>query len=173
MAHLPDLQLAPSFHPDCCLSLSHHIIATILEALQDGRGIILSIGAGSGLLEALLLQAMPDLPIEGIEVSHGMNKYLPEQHFDVVQGTAALYARASLASTLVFVYPRQTDLVHRYIQQYKHNSVLRRIIWIGPILDWEDFKSCFDIPQLTIAQTTSLSQFELMVVLEKTSTREG
>ncbi|CAL00406.1 hypothetical protein An15g02520 [Aspergillus niger] len=108
----------------------------------------LSIGCGSGLLEALILHNHPNLQITGIEVSASVNRYLAEENFDVVSGTWDLYARAPQAAAWMFVYPREPKLVSKYIEMYADDengseSSVQMILWLGPRADWADYEPCF------------------------------
>ena len=115
---LPELTSQPKHHPDCCLSLSTRLLdvltAIFAPETEQGAGarLVLSVGSGTGLLEALLLArwSNPDpehpsgagmhdgeplvpvvtttaMTIKGIEVRPSINKYLPEANLGIVRGT--------------------------------------------------------------------------------------
>ena len=124
---LPRLTDEPKHHPDCCISLSTRLLDVLTAAFvygaplsgesaaktvpgpakkaENARGLVLSIGSGTGLLEALLLArwSNPSLhqgssgvdndayravtTVKGIEVRSSINKYLPAANFGVVRGT--------------------------------------------------------------------------------------
>ncbi|KAF2664093.1 hypothetical protein BT63DRAFT_429628 [Microthyrium microscopicum] len=137
---LPALGSSPTFHPDCCLSLSTTIIATIADKLSGHGDLVLSVGSGSGLLETILTQHDSHLQIEGVEVSQNdqtVNTYLPEERIHVVNGTWAVSPLALLCSALLFVYPRDPSLLARYIQGAAASPNLEAVVWIGPKVDWD------------------------------------
>lgn len=155
---LPSLSLSPIRHQHCCLSLSSTLLNTVHRHITDITGqqsppsTSLSIGSGTGLFEALLLRHLqtdlsPDITIEGVEVeqsSHGLlNRYLPEQYHGAVRSTRDLTPRVDDDDVrgLIFVYPRQPDLVSRYIQRLRsqRRNVDAVVIWLGPQADWTEF----------------------------------
>lgn len=155
---LPKLDDTPTRHPDFCLSISTKLIHTITSILssngpQRNDNLILSVGSGSGLLEAHLLKHVTSLPkststftIRGVEVrspptAAPVNKYLPEQHSATVRGTWELSTLLDAADTLLFVYPREPGLVNRYLAARPES--LRVVLWLGPCADWEVFGGCF------------------------------
>lgn len=168
---LSDLNDHPSRHPDFCLSISTKLIHTLTTVLttngpEGSNNLILSVGSGSGLLEAHLLSHIVALPkstpkftIQGVEVRSSptaapVNKYLPEQHSATVRGTWELSPLLESADTLLFVYPRDPELVRRYLSS--RPASLRLVLWLGPRADWEVFGGCFQ----------GLEGFEDVVVIE-------
>lgn len=188
---LPAVELGdkPSRHPHCCLSLSTKLLDVLTETCfgkaDDGGGgdgpcrTVLSVGSGTGLLEALWQQHLSspspyqhrrEYRIEGVEVrlksaaanaSAVCNMYLPEQAINAVR-SAADVVTSRLAGDegdggdvvgVVFVYPRQPELVSRYVRAlgdgYGGSGGRRRgfvVVWLGPVADWHDgFKACFDV----------------------------
>ena len=121
MNNLPQLTHEPEHHPDCCLSLSTKLldVLTAIFAPKNAKDaetrLVLSVGSGTGLLEALLLDRWsapqpqhpsgpdvhdggPPIPttatstgvvmtIQGVEVHPSVNKHLPEANLCVVRGT--------------------------------------------------------------------------------------
>ncbi|KAH6884192.1 hypothetical protein B0T10DRAFT_493725 [Thelonectria olida] len=158
---------APIRHADCCLSLS----LKLLEVLTDVCGqncnraanrkqTVLSIGSGTGLLEALLLehfqsqsarQKQENIRIEGVEVQQlgtkaHLNKYLPDYAAITVRGTWEISPRMrdSDVSILMFTYPRQAALVTQYAQAaLQPDSGIMLMVWLGPVADWDEFEPCF------------------------------
>ncbi|KAI0190708.1 hypothetical protein EV127DRAFT_78932 [Xylaria flabelliformis] len=145
MTSLPLLTHEPTRHPGCCLSLSEPLLAiigTLLDSIphldnrsHDGHkpepALILSIGSGTGLLEELLHVhlnnddhvSVKNWRVEGVEVNPAVNIYLPEDRINHVLGTwAVLDTRAHEATVLMFVYPRDGALVHRYIDAFMTSS---------------------------------------------------
>jgi hypothetical protein len=160
---LPKLLKKPQHFPDCCLGLSAALIRRI-EQLLPPAALVLSIGSGTGLFEALLQESLPSITVEGVEVSHTVNKYLSADRLNVVGGTWDICSRTSEASILVFVYPREPKLIRRYLQEYGQS--IRRILWIGPRADWPDFKpvlgesNFFDIKEI---DDSGLAPYEMLV----------
>ena len=149
-----DLGDKPSRHPHCCLSLSAKLLDVLTEtcfgkADEDSarlgpRRTVLSVGSGTGLLEALWQQPLSSSPspcqhrreyrIEGVEVrlksaavnaSAVCNMYLPEQAINAVRSAAdVVTSRLAVGDEgdggdvvgVVFVYPRQPGLVSRYVR---------------------------------------------------------
>lgn len=168
---IPKLNYHPSRHLDLCLSISTkliHSLTTILttNAPETSNNLILSVGSGSGLLEAHLLNHLSSLPnstsrftVQGVEVRSSptaapVNKHLPEQHSTTVRGTWELSPLLKSADTLLFVYPRDPELIRRYLAA--RPASLRLVLWLGPRADWEVFGGCFQ----------GLEGFEDVVVIE-------
>jgi hypothetical protein len=140
---LPTLTQTPKAHPGCCLALSAPLIAYLHSLLPSAPQLVLSIGSGFGLLEALLLASPPTLlHIIGVEVDPSPNVYLPPSNHRTVYGTRFLEPLAGEATTWLFVYPRRVGLVNEYLTKYGEGSV-KHIIWIGPRADWDDYDGCF------------------------------
>ncbi|ETS82876.1 hypothetical protein PFICI_04752 [Pestalotiopsis fici W106-1] len=192
------LDKEPTRHPDCCLSLSSTLLDVLTSivshcaARTNADQLVLSIGSGSGLLEALLLErwaggatnGVSHLFIEGVEVQKPggdtpslLNKYLPEQHHSAVKGTWDLSPRAADAVVLIFVYPRSPALLRRYLEEATCEEALGRnrfqlAIWLGPKCDWTEFEGCFAgfsgwnlrvIPD----EESGLFGYEMLAVLER------
>lgn len=195
---LPDLNSgeSPIRHSDCCLAISTKLLRLLTEyssvtAPRDHTSTILSIGSGTGLLEALWLAYLADdsfnkLSVEGVEVHsvitrESVNKYLPEQAFTTVHGTWGLTPRLgdSEVTALLFVYPRQPKLVSDYIQACaREHPSIKTIIWLGPNADWAVFEPCFDtsrgegsssfsIVTRMEGEDAGIDSYEMMVVLKR------
>ncbi|GKZ30563.1 hypothetical protein AbraIFM66950_009574 [Aspergillus brasiliensis] len=171
---IPHLTDSPTPFPNCCLSISSTLINHLARLLPPKPAFTLSIGCGSGLLEALILHNHPHLQITGIEVSASVNRYLAEEDFDVVSGTWDLYARAPQAAAWMFVYPREPKLVSKYIEMYGDGSEssVQMILWLGPRADWADYEPCFrDSPFSDVSipdpDEVGLVGFEMLAVMRR------
>lgn len=185
---LPELSDTPSRHPDFCLSISTKLIHTLTTIIANNdpvgnNNLILSVGSGSGLLEALLLKHLDALPdstseftIQGVEVRSSpteapVNKYLPEQHYTTVRGTWELSPLLETADTLLFIYPRDPGLVTRYLAA--RPASLRVVLWLGPRADWEVFGGCFqglegfmDV-DIIDGESAGVAGFEMIAVIRR------
>lgn len=183
---LPELSEAPSRHPDFCLSVSTKLIHTLTAIIANNgpvsnQNLVLSVGSGSGLLEAHLQKNLNSLPdsiskftIQGVEVRSSpteapVNKYLPEQHYTTVRGTWELSPLLEDADTLLFVYPRDPVLVSRYLAA--RPASLRVVLWLGPRADWEVFGGCFqglegfmDVDIIN-GENAGVASFEMIAVI--------
>ncbi|EWG40046.1 hypothetical protein FVEG_02616 [Fusarium verticillioides 7600] len=201
-----DLQGAPIRSPDCCLSLSYKLFRNLVNAIPNTTlsldhakretPTVLSIGSGSGLLEALFLDYINShrqrgsfghamVSIEGVEVQQlGMrehvNSYLPEQAIHTVRGSWDVTSRLqdSDVSALMFVYPRQPALISQYIKVIAEQDLkVEAIVWLGPMVDWEVFEPCFNTGhescQFVVVGTkhgseAGLDEYESMAVARRT-----
>ena len=136
---LPQLSDIAVLYPDCCCPISKSLIITLASSLAVNPDTVVSIGSGSGLLEAFLLQQSRHLDIYGVEVSGSINRYLPDVNMHIVRGTWDLSSLAQDAAIWIFVYPRDIQIIRRYFQLYGTGSV-RRIIWIGPLADLQELE---------------------------------
>ncbi|KAI8672513.1 hypothetical protein NCS56_00714300 [Fusarium sp. Ph1] len=193
---LPSLQDAPIRHPNCCLSFSSKLIEILTRifsstANPDGTSTVLSIGSGSGLLEALLLahveakdgSGAPSFNVEGVEVQQlsgkpPVNRYLPEQAIYTVRGTWDVVSRLQDpgVTALMFVYPRQPALVTEYIKAIAEQDLrIQTIVWLGPMADWDVFEPCFlannehqtELEKIQ-GEEAGLDGYEMMAVLRRT-----
>ncbi|KAJ4142270.1 hypothetical protein NW754_009720 [Fusarium falciforme] len=198
---LPSLHDAPVRHPNCCLSFSSKLIKILTRifsstANPDGTSTVLSIGSGSGLLEALLLahvEAKDDsgaasFNVEGVEVQQlsgkpPVNRYLPEQAIYTVRGTWDVVTRLqdSDVTALMFVYPRQPTLVTEYIKAIAEQDLgIQTIVWLGPMADWDVFETCFvakdehqaELEKMQGAEA-GLDGYEMMAVLKITGKKQN
>ena len=170
MNTLPELTSAPNHHPDCCCSLSIRLVNTLVNQIPMTPTFcsIISIGSGTGLLEAILLHKRPTLSIKAIEVSHTINKYMLENDLCTLLGTWSVCPLAADAQVWLFVYPREVNLLRRYTQSYGSQTV-ELIIWIGPRADFADYAKamCLSGWILTVFKDCGLSKYELMATWEK------
>lgn len=142
---LPEISAdSPVVHPGCCLALSTPLLSYLREALlpPNPTTLVLSVGSGYGLLEALLLEPPSPLNLIGVEVAPSPNTYLPAEQHSIVPGSRFLEPLAAEAGTWLFVYPRRVGLIEEYLRAYGQGAV-RKVVWIGPVADWEDYEGCF------------------------------
>jgi hypothetical protein len=199
---LPRLTDIPTRHADCCLSISNKLINVLSEVItrvpRDGTSdvatTVLSIGSGTGLLEAILLAALGHMAhsqgaaapvsIEGVEVYQAgtapVNRYLPEQAINTVRGTWHVSPRVGDddVCTVFFVYPRLPALVSEYAELISAGTSSRcdTIVWLGPRADWADFEPCFradgpgagkfGVARILEGGDAGLVEYEIMVVLK-------
>ncbi len=146
---------SPIHFPDCCSSLSVSLMEHLASLLPPDPALTLSIGSGTGLLEALLLVQRPTLNLKAVEVPTTNNKYMPADRVEIVNRSRDLCNLAVDASAWMFIYPRDTWLMQKYVQDFGVQKC-ELIIWIGPKADhpeiendllgemWikEDFEDC-------------------------------
>lgn len=185
---LPQLSDDALRYPDFCLSISTglvHLLSSILNSCTADHQptLVLSVGSGSGLLEAHLdahWSEDPDchIAIEGVEVratddAKSVNKYLPEDRQSTVRGTWEVSPRLGQAGALMFVYPREPGLVAKYIQTVQEipNGPLTIAVWLGPKADWESFEEYFaNVPGFgkpEVLQGFGMAEFEMMAYIRK------
>lgn len=139
------LTTEPKHHPECCLSLSHRLFLRLTdlvrEELEASRGdfLLLSVGCGTGFFEAALNahlqeQNLFQTRVEGVEVASADTQHLSSELVHRVRGTRDICRRAEAADILMFVYPREGELVKRYCTQFGKN--IRMVLWLGPRADW-------------------------------------
>lgn len=139
MAKYGEFTQAPALYAGCCLSLSMGLFALLLEWLPSQPKLTLSIGCGTGLLEAALVDLMR-MNVEGVEVSsHPGPQHLASNRMHSVSGYRELLPRAIEASAWLWVYPRQPDLFRRYLERYSDGAI-EVIVWVGPKQDWPDYE---------------------------------
>ena len=169
MGPLPCLTVMPVHHPDCCASLSSTLISKILQFLPPRPSFTISIGSGTGLLEALILQARPEVHLEAVEVPGlTLNRYLLEESTHVVSGTWDLCSRASRATVWMFVYPRETSLVRQYFEELGTRNV-KGLVWLGPRADYVAINQF--MPSIWVLEMLDGcgSQYELLAVWRRIS----
>lgn len=190
----------PIRHADCCLALSTKLLSITASELSndiepDRASIVLSVGSGTGLLEAMLIQYLDstchqetsrNLSIEGIEVQqlndeYQANKYLPEYAINTVRGTWNLSSRLDDpdVSGLMFVYPREKSLVSKYLEAISSKgSKVQTVIWLGPQADWSEFEPCFQIAtpngeklferiESRVGDDVGIAPYEVMVIARR------
>ncbi|KAG2419985.1 hypothetical protein HFD88_004782 [Aspergillus terreus] len=164
------LSPSPEMFPDCCLAISRTLITYLASILPQKPGFTISIGSGSGLLEALIAHCHPTVRVEGVEVNSSVNRYLPEEDIHVVGGTWGLHSRVSQARAWMFVYPREPKLVTKYLDEYSDKAEV--IVWLGPRVDWADYEPCFResaFSEVSLPADVGVAPYEMLVVLERKS----
>lgn len=193
---LPPLSAEPKRYSNFCLSISlpliHNLTGIFTEAAnKSNSSLILSVGSGSGLLEAHLQSHWSstldcNLSIHGVEIHTGdnarpVNRYLPEQNCNTVRATWQLSPDLHAAAALLFVYPRDVDLVSRYVEavQARENSPLQVVVWLGPRADFDTFAGCLqgasncDVQHhvkfgpVEVIETSSLAEYEIMAIVHR------
>jgi hypothetical protein len=129
---------------DLCPAISKPLIHTLVDRLPASPALTLSVGCGSGLLEALTLHAgehvcHKTLDIRGVEVSDCTITHLPNRRVYHVSSTTSVHDDALLASSFLFVYPRQAELVARYLDA-SLDGALEQLVWLGHRNDWPELE---------------------------------
>lgn len=162
---LNELDDEPRHFPDCCAGISKPLLATLRDRLPPSPNTVLSVGSGCGLLEALLLHVAGDsLNLYGVEVRSCANKHLPPDRLIRVSGTTALHPDAILASSLMFVYPRQPDLVAAYLDAAM-GGALEQVVWIGHRNDWAEYEGLLQthFHKIELVAESGMPSYELLV----------
>lgn len=128
----------------CCPGVSKPLIDSILDRLPPGEALILSVGSGSGLFEAILLGiARKDrkrcLNLFGVELPPCVNRHLPENRLLRVACSKSLHPEAFLASAWLFVYPREATLVAMYLDAFM-DGAMETLMWLGHRNDWPEME---------------------------------
>nr|POF17330.1 hypothetical protein CFP56_65197 [Quercus suber] len=163
---LSQLTLEPRAFSDSCASLSWPLITALTTRLPVSPELVLSVGCGAGLLEAMLLHATQSkINIRGVEVLSCANKHLPAQNFWQVATTMSIHPDAVLASALMFVYPRQPTLIARYLETCMSGAV-EQVIWLGHRSDWPDASSLLQkfFTSLEYTEGPAVAAYELLVI---------
>ena len=170
MKKVPRLSKDPTHVADCCTSLSAALLSTLVAILPRQPALTLSVGSGTGLLEALIMRQCSDIRLQATEVSETVNQYLPRESMNIVHGTWALRALAGEAAAWMFVYPRQASLLQNYIKEYGKRAVMT-IVWLGPRVDFAEHREAFE--QLgsswtvEIVEDCGISTYEILAVWRK------
>jgi hypothetical protein len=165
-APLADVGDEPRQFAGCCLAISKPLLQALASALPRDPNLILSVGCGSGFLEGLLLQMLPgELNLFGVEVPSATCDYLPAGRVLKVPGTRALHSDAIIASVLMFVYPRVSELIASYVNAFA-DGALEKLVWLGHRSDWADSeKIVYDsFVDVNIVHDAGLPAHEIMVV---------
>jgi hypothetical protein len=163
------LSSSPSRFPDCCLSISTNLLTTLTNLLPKRPAFTLSIGSGSGLLEGLLSHSNTEISVEGVEVASTVNRYIAEEDMHVAAGAWDLYSRAKEAKAWMFVYPRESKLISRYIEIYGGGDV-EIIVWLGPKIDWIDHEAVFRgsvFNEVRVLEEVGLACYETAIVARR------
>ena len=171
MKGLPRLSSEPTQYSDCCCTLSEPLMMTLARLLPPDPSITLSIGCGTGLLEAILLRYCPGLRLRAIEVKREVICYLSDEIFEIAKGTWDLCPSAAVAAAWIFIYPRETALVDGYRKKFGQGAVTL-VIWIGPRADLSDYEEIFRGSWTKhIHEDCGLSQYETMISWERRLSR--
>lgn len=145
---LPQLAFEAQTFPDSCLSLSIPLLNAIRARLPPAPAVTLSIGSGTGLVEALM-QSLPRQPcplnLVSVEVAPSPNKYHAPHR--TVPGTWALEPLAEEAAAWLFVYPKQVALVRAYMATTLSGVNAGgpdTVVYVGPRMDWDEFRGAFE-----------------------------
>lgn len=128
----------------------------------------LSIGSGSGVLEALLLHKHPELDLKAVEVPTSNNKYMPADRLEIVNGCRDLCDLAADASAWMFVYPRDVWLLREYVRAFGGQKC-HLIIWIGPRADQLESEFLGEMWIMEKMEECGLKNYETMAVWRRFS----
>lgn len=137
----------------------------LASLLPPDPALTLSIGSGTGLLEALLLHQRPSLHLKAVEVPSTNNKYMPVDRLEIVNGYRDLCNLAADASAWMFIYPRDPWLIQKYVQ-FCGDQKCELIIWIGPKADLPELENEFLGPMWIKAdfEKCGLKDYETMAL---------
>jgi hypothetical protein len=155
----------PVFFSDCCAGISWPLLQILASRLPQHPAEVLSVGCGSGLLESILLDATEEnINILGVEVPPCLNIHLPEKRLLRVPCTASLHPDAWLASTLMFVYPRQMSLIASYLDNFL-DGALEQAVWFGQRSDWPEVRPILEksFCNIELVDGPGISAHELLV----------
>lgn len=161
--NLPALSERPLHHPDCCATLSKTLIETLCQLLPSAPSLTLSIGCGTGLLEALLLLYSTNLNMQVVEVRDGVIRYMPDENTHLVKGTWELCNLAGEATAWLWVYPREAALVQKYLDNFGYVTVTP-VVWVGPMFDLPEYEVLFgERWEKRIHENCGLKPYEALV----------
>lgn len=170
LAILENLTDEPTHYPGCCPAISRPMLHLLAGWLRRDPALTLSIGCGSGLLEALLLDVSSELHeepvnLQGVEVESCHNEYLPIGRSLKVPHTGSLCDEAILASALLFAYPRSPKLVKDYLNTFS-NGTLKAVFWLGHRNDWEVFEESLHhaLPFIQVFVGHGMAEYEMLVI---------
>ena len=167
MRVLPVLLQKPTQYSDCCCTLSKPLVTNLATMLPSKPSMTISIGCGTGLLEAFLLQHCPELCLQAIEVRSEIIEYLPKENYELVRGTWDLSSTAVSATSWIFVYPREASLIKHYQEAFSGGAV-SLVIWIGPRSDLPQCENMFGYPWIQrVHEDCGLSPYEAMVTWKR------
>lgn len=161
-----ELNASPKLLPGCCLAISNTLLTHMTSILPKQPAFTISVGSGSGLLEALVTYAHPEVSVEGVEVESSINRYIAEERMHVVNGGWGVFPGAQHAAAWMFVYPRDPKLISRYIHMYGDQTV-EMILWLGPRADWADYEPFFSQSSffdLSFPVDVGLAPYEFLVI---------
>lgn len=167
---LQKLGSLPIHFSDCCPGISKPLVSAVADRLPEYPALTLSIGSGSGLLEAILLEETETnngqaANLYGVEVPPCVNTHLPDERVLRVPCTMSLHPDAMLASALMFVYPRNPSLVTLYLDAFI-DGALEKVLWLGHRSDWPDawklLRAAFY--QIELVEGPGFPEYELLAV---------
>jgi hypothetical protein len=171
------LSTSPKRHTDCCLAISRQLVEFIVSHVQPAHPSILSIGSGSGLLESIIQQSHPNVLVNGVEVmgldgSSAVNKYLEPEDLFLVKGTWETYEKALDYGTWLFIYPRESRLIEKYITLLNSKANVHYILWAGPRVDWPEFEKSFNsdmlgVPNIGFGPSVGLMEYEMCATFKR------
>ncbi|KAL9535439.1 hypothetical protein SMMN14_00599 [Sphaerulina musiva] len=180
---LEKLSTTPQQHPDCCCSLSLTLLDILIgELLPCQHAPIFSCGAGTGLLEQLIMdRSHGSIDIYGVEVPSCVNKYLSDERMLRVHHDREVHESALRAAVLIFCYPRSLLLVERYLLSLLSTTVVTRTPTLQKLIvlthrdDYPSLRALlvpfFD--QLSIVSNSGLPDFEVLAVATHMKKKEG
>ena len=152
----------------CCSSLSLSLIQHLASLLPPDPALTLSVGSGTGLLEALLLYQRPTLDLKAVEVpSINSSNYMPVDKMRIVNGYRDLCDLAADASAWMFIYPRDTWLLQQYVRAFGDRKC-ELIIWIGPRADQLENDVFGDMWMKENFGNCGLRDYEIMTLWRRT-----
>ena len=161
---------AISQYADCCAGISQTLLIAIKERLPQDMAMILSVGCGSGRLEALLLDFASQrderhLNLYGVEVPSCIVKHLPEERVLRVPNSESVHPDGVFASTLMFVYPRSTSLIALYLEAFVIGA-LEQVIWLSHRSDWPETADLLHAAgyQVDIVDDRGIAEYELLAI---------
>ena len=150
----------PLQYPGCCCTLSKPLITNLVTMLPHKPSMAISIGCGTGLLEAIPLRHCPELCLQAIEVQNEIIEYLPKDIYEIVKETWDLSSTALSATSWMCVYPRGLSLFKHYLEALSSGAV-SLVIWIGPRSDLPEYENTFGFSAYT--RIAALSPYEAMI----------
>lgn len=141
---LPLLSQDLAKYPGLCMFLSSQVITSLTGFLPTEPLLTLSIGSGTGLLEAILSESGKH-GIECVEVESYRHtpKYMQDSAMHYVRGTWETSPRALDAQVWLFIFPREPELLRKYVAAYGDGNV-EHILYIGPRGDLEAFRNAIN-----------------------------
>lgn len=173
---MEDIEISdvPKIFSGYCASISRGLMELLAFHLPKRPGFTLSVGSGSGLLEALIMAKCGDVLIEGVEVGESINRYIPQEACNVVSGTWDTSTKAIEASAWLFIYPRDYSLIRKYLDKFESGAVTS-IIWIGPAADVPEVPDVFKVSyfeEVEIENAKILQDSEAIKVFKKLSEQD-
>lgn len=101
----------------------------------------------------------------GVEVPSCQSVYLPEDRMLRVTSTTSLHLDAFLADTLMFCYPRQPSLIHRYVDQFGSGALAQTVLIVHHN-DWIDMKDLLHdlFSTVEVLDNAGLPEYEVLAV---------